>query len=258
MSKFMFYHCTVYNSNTKGGQKKPLWKERLEESFGRLKRSGLYDELEKIHLLMNCDRDFQEVDVEYYKSDPKIEVRYSKEYARQETETATWLWDFCNSMKDNHQIFYDHSKGVMRKTISPPEMCRRVDLWNEYLEYWTMYRWKDCVEALKTHHTASCFIKHTGGHPIHYCGNVWWANSKYIQMLHKPNEAIDDTVEMWLLSDLYAKGNSHMGQLDYFKFLRKQHFYSVDQPILIKDIDNPYDDPIERSTYRDGDDPEPI
>ena len=77
-------------------------------------------------------------------------------------------------------------------------------------------------------------------------------------MLHKPNEAIDDTVEMWLLSDLYAKGNSHMGQLDYFKFLRKQHFYSVDQPILIKDIDNPYDDPIERSTYRDGDDPEPI
>ena len=47
------------------------------------------------------------------------------------------------------------------------------------------------------------------------------------------------------------------GQLDYLSF-KEATFYSVDQPILIKDIDNPYDDPIERSTYRDGDDPEPI
>ena len=139
----------------------------------------------------------------------------------------------------------------MRKTISPPEMCDKVDLWNEYLEYWTMYRWKDCVDALNTHHTASCFIKHTGGHPLHYCGNVWWANSKYIKMLHKPNEAIDDTVEMWLLSDLYAKGNSHMGELDYFKFMRKQHFYSVHQPTLTKFIDNPYNDRIERDSYKE-------
>ena len=70
-----------------------------------------------------------------------------------------------------------------------------------------MYRWKDCVEALKTHHTASCFIKHTGD--IQYIIVVMFGGLIVnTQMLHKPNEAIDDT-EMWLLSDLTLRKFSH-------------------------------------------------
>lgn len=243
--KYMFYHLGI-NGNAS--------EERLAETWDRCRESGLYDELDKIFLYVNHCRKNNPVGdyIKLYVEDKKTEVRFSKKQTATELETVTWLWEFCQELEGNHEIYYSHSKGVFRKNrgfedYDKEVIYNNVKLWNEYLEYWCMYRREDCWEALKKHYTAGPFLKGSTHEPFHYSGNFWWANSDYIKILHKPDNDIDLTPEFWLLSDLYFEQNACGGLLDTFEVLRRKHFHAVHQPVMY--IQNAYIEPILKSSY---------
>ena len=247
--KYMFYHLGVNPKTSEA---------RLKETYMRCKDSGLYDDLEKIFLYVNHCPTSNRVGnyIDKYVNDDKIEVKFAERQTATELATTTWLWEFCKELEGNHEIYYSHSKGVFRKGQGHEGrrdekgvkiVSDNVDLWNEYLEYWCMYRRKDCWEGLKNHYTAGPFLQGFPVDPFHYSGNFWWANSDYIKTLHKPDNEIDKTQEFWLLSDLYRDQNVNAGVLDVWAVGRKTHFKSVHQPFTY--IQNAYLEPILKCTY---------
>ena len=89
--------------------------------------------------------------------------------------------EFCKT-NQNCKILYLHTKGVTKNCIS-------VNSWRLYMEYFCVHRWKTCVSDLLKHDcVGSLWISGGKKHPLHFSGNIWWANSSYINT--KVNNAL--------------------------------------------------------------------
>ena len=108
-----------------------------------------------------------------------------------EWSTLKVLWDMAQN--DDAYYLYFHAKGVTQTG----EKKAYVDLWRQYLNYFCMLRWQDCVHALETYaDLAGCQYKvQTVYYPCHYSGNFWWATSNYIKSLPNPALFSGDRLE---------------------------------------------------------------
>jgi hypothetical protein len=112
-----------------------------------------------------------------------------------------------------------HSKGVTWTDKAKLEhekqfndvvsLVENILKWRDYLEYFTIDRWKDCIELLKDYDTVgtewidgTSLIGHYFDAP-HYAGTMWWANSDYIKKLD-PNFVTNNMIigryatELWI------------------------------------------------------------
>lgn len=99
-----------------------------------------------------------------------------------ESDTLRRIW--VDSQKEDFYALYMHGKGVTafnRFIPSDITSFRNYYYWRKYLEWSTIERWKDCIEALETHDLVGC---NYNDHPFkHFSGNFWWARSSYIRTL---------------------------------------------------------------------------
>ena len=87
--------------------------------------------------------------------------------------------------KPNTHILYFHIKGVTRYGSRQE---RPVQLWRRYMEYFTVERWRACIDALKS--ADICGVEWLQHRSI-FAGNFWWARASYLrtcQLLHGPLE----------------------------------------------------------------------
>lgn len=87
--------------------------------------------------------------------------------------------------KPDSNIFYLHSKGV---TYQDSDKARNVRSWRRYMEYFTIEKWEECVEILKTANTCGVEwlnCQHTSSQKIEkpgmFAGNFWWARADYLR-----------------------------------------------------------------------------
>jgi glycosyltransferase involved in cell wall biosynthesis/predicted O-methyltransferase YrrM len=177
----IFYH--IYQENH--------WAELFERQIIALQQSGLYDAANHIHFGINGDKPLP-FDL--------IKVKSIKRNIKTDTEADTLLDLYKFALQNpNYKILYMHTKGAgwsveKIKKDTHYEVIKdilhvNVNHWANYLGYFNINRWKDCVSLLNEYDCVGTEWEkeaNLGNHAItipHYSGNFWWANSEYISQL---------------------------------------------------------------------------
>jgi hypothetical protein len=164
------------------------WESILSDQINTIKKSGLYDICEKIHigLLGNINNlnklIFNDVKFDILYIDTRINLY--------ETNTINFIKYYCNSIDYEIYILYIHTKGVRKAgnenvTIS----------WRKMMEYFLIENYKNCINNLNIYDTIGnniinsfccdfneiCINKN---HTYHYSGNFWWSKKSHIDKLN--------------------------------------------------------------------------
>lgn len=150
------------------------WKQVVEEMINDIKMSGLYDAMTTLYC--SVIGEYDEYDI--LDNDPKIVVinEYTdpKEY---EFPSLKLLWEHCK--KEDSYVFYIHTKGVSYDINSKSVNWRRAMCEKILID------WKTRISELENGALTTGYnlkVKYK----LHYAGNFWWANSKYVRLLKEP------------------------------------------------------------------------
>lgn len=170
-------HMHVYQVNN--------WADIIEQQLYRIKKSGLYDRMNKLYIGLLGDKPARQFS-------KKIEIIYQlNQPSLEQSFTLTHL--HLSSYMFNGQIFYIHTKGVSHN--SGKEDDNQKD-WRKLMEHYIIDRWKTCVSELEKNDVVgvnwhlgeghmNAKAKYAEGTPItpHVSGNFWWATTDYIKRL---------------------------------------------------------------------------
>lgn len=175
MNKVVFYHVCLINR----------WKEIVVEQLYGLQQSLLLDNAKiKIgvyYIEEHNLNDFKDL-IQYYNFNNNIEIIFER-LNDQHVEMATTLEmkKYCDNLSqeeaDITSILFMHSKGV--KYLTPPQAIS-VKLWRNYLEYFTITKWKDCEDKL-IEDNKSCGVEWRGSMGGHYSGAFFWMQANLIR-----------------------------------------------------------------------------
>lgn len=171
----VFFHCYL----------KYDYGKILLNKCKKMKISGLYDNLNKIHVMLSGDVQAHEPFLKEVMSlYPKIEyVVVQDPLFNNEPDTLNYMVMKAQEYETNTPMLYMHTKGI---THIDPTLRRNIDGWVRYLDLYTIAKWEECVEALKTNDVAGGLY---ADNPMkHFSGNFWWANSDYIKTLPRLNK----------------------------------------------------------------------
>jgi hypothetical protein len=193
-----------------------------QQQIHRLYASGLMEAADYIHFGVNGDQ-------ELFNVPAKAKIVYnSKEYWNTEKQTLLDLKNFCKENED-YKVLYFHTKGATKDELY-------VQSWRLMMEYFTIDKWKECIEYLVDFTTVGIQMCRVGptffpdgsvveeNPTIVYAGNFWWANASYINTLK--SKYLDDNcryaVEKWIgdsdssrPKDLYTHPEFYKNPMDY-------------------------------------------
>ena len=205
----IFYHMYCINN----------FKELFNKSFDKIKTSGLYDQVQAIHVtVMLCgvgkhanlvkEQNIDKLDEHALKNSPEklseitdwLNTKSSKititsytdldeldEQCRLGNELVT-LRHLYNYKEKYKNILYLHSKGV-----TLPDNIN-VQHWVNYMEHFTINNWETCMGFLEEYDTCGVELRNI---PMkHYSGNFWWVSTKYLNN-HVYPDSTNSTVEKW-------------------------------------------------------------
>ena len=177
----------------------------LLDKFKKIKKSGLLDRCNKIHIpvfnLKSSDVIFFE---EFKKLSPKIEVfQISSNKYNNECDTLNYIKKYVENFEENVPILYMHTKGV---SYIQPQILKNIKTWNRYLDYYCIGDWKYAVEKLKEYNTVGPFLG-----TDHYSGNHYWINSDYIKTLP---EITDQNVKTLNRGEYWIGLNKNLTQFE--------------------------------------------
>lgn len=165
------------------------WKLIFSNILFHIKNSGLYDIIKEIRCGILGDFD------ENLFKDEKIKIVYNH-YDTSLYETSTINKILKDSHTDDFLVLYLHTKGVTKVNN------KNVMDWVNYMLYFNIYKYKDCINLLKNHDCIGVNLQQ--GPEIHYSGNFWWSKSLYIRKLNKcPNDY--SSAEKWLTKEEIGK-----------------------------------------------------
>tara|TARA_Y100000389_G_C17471290_1_gene531383 strand:+ start:988 stop:2760 length:1773 start_codon:yes stop_codon:yes gene_type:complete len=152
------------------------------EQIKHIKKSGLYDKLDFIFIVMLGPHI-------KLNNDPKFKViYYSPNNLEWEVPSMKLIKSFSDHVSKRINILYIHTKGTLNKPHSKE--------WREYLQHFLVSRHTDCLLYLNA--GRDCVGVNANLHPkgggnarrCHFSGNFWWSNTDYIKsLLLEVNEA---------------------------------------------------------------------
>jgi len=98
------------------------------------------------------------------------------------------LHKIADMLKDSDKFLYIHSKGVSR-SHEKNKLSSVVYLWRNYLEYFMIAHYRDCLEKLKKFDVVGAAYKTERIGP-HFSGNFWWCTGAYYKKLAKAHPTI--------------------------------------------------------------------
>lgn len=199
----IFYHVLQKNN----------WKELFVEQMEGMRRSGLYDAADHIHVGINGDEHGSPV-TDY----PKIKVNYNA-YQRSAKDTMTSIHEFCQQNSD-YAVLYFCNLGVTH--YKGPWSEHKI-AWRKYLSFFVIDRWESCVRKLENHDcvgTQWCEFAYLTEdyqrvHAPHFEGEFWWATSEYIKTLDP--RFLDENINVLEKTDnasTYYRGEFWIGSRD--------------------------------------------
>ena len=166
MKKYVYIHICCIND----------WEEVFQHIQGKIKDSGLYNELTEIR----CGILAKDKSVIHKKcfSEPKIKIMFVDSDNRQ-YERPTLRRMHEDSQKEEFYAFYCHTKGITRQH---PIVKRHVRDWVNFMLYFAMYKYKEVFEHLETYDCVG--VNYQNLPENHYSGNFWWTQSSHLQKLN--------------------------------------------------------------------------
>ena len=238
----IFIHiCTIEN-----------WEEIFKDQLLNIKKSGLYDKCEKIHLGILGFIDDNYFNKYYLDDNKKLNILYiDNRIHLYEIPTINSLKELCAKMNNEIFILYIHTKGVRK--AGNYEVTKS---WRKMMEYFLIEQWEKCIYYLNNYDTLGnniindhCYdlnkIAVNKNHSYHYSGNFWWSKKSYIDKLPYLNLDLnlDNNLrylaENWILSNypylkygiLFQDNTNihpyHRFVFDYYrnmKFIVKENF----------------------------------
>lgn len=168
------------------------YEDILGRFIAQIYESGLYDSVTEIRYCILGRDDSLTV------NDPKIKIRNnSEDITLYETFTLNCIHE--DSKIENFDILYLHTKGVTKPGNT------HVEDWVEYMVYFLVYQFKECLTFLKVYDTVGVNLQDPDFAKCHYGGNFWWSKSEYIRTL---SPCIHDnyfSAEFWLCESKKGK-----------------------------------------------------
>lgn len=148
------------------------WQDVVERQLSKIKASGLYEQCDSISFGVLGNGDVSSLISRY----PKVKVLFQT-IDKELYERPTLLNLHSQSRSDpTALVLYLHSKGVSRSYADA-----NITDWSDYMEYFTIECWRDCVEELNDYDVCGVNWRTT---PLpHFSGNFWWARADYITSL---------------------------------------------------------------------------
>jgi hypothetical protein len=175
MNKIVYYHVCLINR----------WKEIVVEQLYALQQSLLLDNSTvRIGIYYEDETslaDFKDL-LQYYNYENRIEILFERINDRHvEMTTTERMKQDCDKLTEeeaaNTIVLFMHSKGV--KYTQPPQAIS-VKLWRNYLEYFTITKWRDCEGILKQNFR-SCGVEWRESMDGHYSGAFFWMQASLIR-----------------------------------------------------------------------------
>lgn len=194
------------------------WKEIFEDQIKTIKKSGLYDRCEKIHLGILGNN------IQNIPFDKKFNILYyDSRTTLFEIHTINHIKTYCDNLDYEIYILYIHTKGVRKAGNNSV-----IQSWRKMMEYFLIEQYKICIDNLNIYDTLGnnvvnmyCYNKDeiaiNNKHTLHYSGNFWWSKKSYIDKLNYlqldlTQNAINTRfrAENWILSK-YGDDNINIG-----------------------------------------------
>ena len=216
----VFYHMFCAND----------YLQRFETTLKKIRESSLYTIVENFHINVITDTpdEFKLVQSSLIQNNFKF-YNICKTPSG-ETDTIKLLHEICKQHLKSKPILYLHSKGVSRVGNA------NVQAWVDYMEYFVITKWKDCISKLTDYDTCGVNLQKDPG--LHYSGNFWWANSSYVSKLKEFNESMNNWkvphygpvdrayCEFWLLDNNVCKPTTlHNSNVDHYGTLYSETNY---------------------------------
>jgi hypothetical protein len=164
------------------------WEYILNDQINTIKKSGLYNICEKIHIGLLGDINNLSNDI--FK-DEKIDILYiDSRINLYELNTINFIKYFCLNINYEIYVLYIHTKGV-RKVGNE----HVIESWRKMMEYFLIENYQYCIDNLINFDTIGnnivnmhCYnfdeICVNKNHTYHYSGNFWWSKKTYIDKLN--------------------------------------------------------------------------
>ena len=178
MKIYIYLHiCCIHN-----------WEEVFTKLLNDIKRSGLYDKIEKIRCAVLTEKGVSD---ELFQ-DPKIELLgVHRNLNLYEQATLHPLYE--HAQQEEFYVLYLHTKGVRHNNTNP---C--IIDWVNYLSYFNIEKHETCIQGLETHDTVGVNLQNDPC--VHYSGNFWWSKSSHIRTLQKCEYTCYNSPEFWVTS----------------------------------------------------------
>jgi hypothetical protein len=147
--------------------------DRFKVTYDKIVDSGLIENIVSVNVIVsgpdydNFSKSIKNLD--------KVSVFYSSN-DNSEDATLNFLWK--ESFKEDFNCLYLHSKGVSHGENE------NIKSWVDYMEYFCIKKYKDCLKALKDFDICGVNLQHEP--QDHYSGNFWWSKSGYLKTLINP------------------------------------------------------------------------
>jgi hypothetical protein len=178
MKAYIYIHVCCINN----------WEEVFAQLISDIKRSGLYEKVEKIRCVILT---LNGISDELFR-DPKIElVEIHRNLNLYEQATLHPLYE--HAQKEEFNVLYLHTKGVRHNNTNPGV----VD-WVKFLSYYNIEQHEKCIQGLETHDTVG--VNLSDSPCVHYSGNFWWSKSSHLRKLEKCKYECYNSPEFWVTS----------------------------------------------------------
>lgn len=157
--------------------------------MSRFLRSELSKQAKLVYVMMNGDlTKFLDLAALLDKQPNVRMVHIDETCEKHEYPGLAFLKEYCDCTTSEQYIMYWHIKGVSHINNAG------VQDWREYLEYWNIDCYKECVRLLDEGHDTCgtnwinqpfLGIDRAIRNWPHYSGNFWWARTSYIKRLDR-------------------------------------------------------------------------
>jgi len=167
------------------------WNNVMDQQWDLIEKSGLEDAASEINICINGQPwtiDAWNRSKNSNKNVVKTKTIFvNKDAAYHEWPTLMQMHHTAKTSEKPFYICYIHLKGLLR--WGDPN----VGDWRDFMNYFTIERWRDNVEALDQGAQVVGTNYNTEPWP-HFAGNFWWAKSDYVATLdplHHPEDKLN-------------------------------------------------------------------
>lgn len=224
------WHCCVAG---------PSWENILYSQIDLLESSKLIDNTSRLFVHIVFDNRFLQNADKLYKLSfflrPNVTLLCSLNLHDFEYPALKIVYDLANigshhspsemqpysNVHHPFKLYYMHSKGFLSGDF---QRRNPAVLWKEYMEYFNIERWEDCVKALDDYDI--CGVEWRERPKMHFSGNFWWARSKYLQKLPNILDYWSNNKFERLMAEMYI-GLSNPKYKDFCNFGKDMYFIPI-------------------------------